>query len=160
MTFMTTDDLSRPADILVPLWTLGKSAAFDITIVSPLKPSLLIGAGDKSAIQEAEDKKHAENDAKCSDLGWLCIPLAANTYGEWGEEAHKAFSSVALQLSVRTSVSFSIALSSLYNTLGVVLARQNARAILARRSHPLPIGARELRQAASLPLSSPFSLDS
>ena len=30
---------TRPADVLVPDWMLGKPAAFDITVTSPLNPS-------------------------------------------------------------------------------------------------------------------------
>ena len=30
---------TRPADVLVPDWVLGKPAAFDITVTSPLNPS-------------------------------------------------------------------------------------------------------------------------
>ena len=30
---------SRPADILVPNWMIGKPAAFDLTVVSPLNPT-------------------------------------------------------------------------------------------------------------------------
>ena len=33
--------LSRPADILVPNWMIGKPAAFDVTVVSPLNPITL-----------------------------------------------------------------------------------------------------------------------
>ena len=29
---------TRPADVLVPNWVLGKPAAFDITVTSPLTP--------------------------------------------------------------------------------------------------------------------------
>ena len=36
---------SRPADFLVPNWTLGKPAAFDLTVVSPLNSNTLIEAG-------------------------------------------------------------------------------------------------------------------
>ncbi|KAL5509321.1 hypothetical protein EMCRGX_G004663 [Ephydatia muelleri] len=36
---------TRPADVLVPNWSLGKPAAFDHTITSPLNPSILSEAG-------------------------------------------------------------------------------------------------------------------
>ena len=32
---------TRPADVLVPNWSLGKPAAFDLTVTSPLNPSIL-----------------------------------------------------------------------------------------------------------------------
>ena len=93
----------------------------------------------------AEALKHLENDPKCAALGWLCVPLAVDSYGCWGDEAHQSFISLADRLANRSSVSFSVALSSIYNLLGVILARQNATAILARRCDPLPVGSREVR---------------
>ena len=32
-------------------------------------------------------RKHEANDVKCSELGWLCIPLVVESYGAWGKEA-------------------------------------------------------------------------
>ena len=40
-----------------------------------------------STAQVAENRKHASNDAKCSELGWVCVPLAVEAYGCWGPEA-------------------------------------------------------------------------
>ena len=96
-------------------------------------------------VERAAVDNHTQNDPKCADLGWICIPLAADTYGQWCEEAHTSFGVIAANLAVTTHVSHSIALTSIYNTLGLVLARQNARAILARRLKPNSMGAREVR---------------
>ncbi|KAL5505862.1 hypothetical protein EMCRGX_G007399 [Ephydatia muelleri] len=76
---------SRPADVLVKNWHLGKHAAFDLTITSPLNPTTLTEAGVKcgSSAQVAEVRKHAANDGKCKELGWVCIPLAVESYGCW-----------------------------------------------------------------------------
>ena len=74
---------------------------------------------------------------------------AVDSYGQWGDEAHAAFSEIALRLSTRTKVTVSAALASIYNTLGVVLARHNAISILARRALPVSIGAREVLSASS-----------
>ena len=77
---------SRPADFLVPNLTLGKPAAFDLTVVSPLNSNTLIEAGatSGSAAGKAEVRKHNANDPKCRELGWVCIPLAVESYGCWG----------------------------------------------------------------------------
>ena len=37
-----------------------------------------------SAALAAEVRKHNANDAKCSELGWSCIPIAVETYGGVG----------------------------------------------------------------------------
>ena len=82
---------SRPADILVQSWDRGHPAAFDVTVTSPLTPAILNISSiyEGAAGRVAEARKHTTNDAKCQDLGWLCIPLAVETYGNWGKEAHE-----------------------------------------------------------------------
>ena len=139
-------DRSRPADILAPHFSLGKPGAFDVTVVSPLSSVNLSGAGSSDVVSTAAAVKHVENDPKCGELGWTCIPLAVDSYGQWCEEAHEAFAQIAQCLSTRTKVGFSTCLSSIYNSLGVVLARQNARSILAKRALPLDVGGREVYQ--------------
>ena len=59
---------TRPADVLVPNWSLGKPAAFDLTITSQLNPSILCEAGVTagSAALVVECRKHDLNDPKCS----------------------------------------------------------------------------------------------
>ena len=82
---------TRPADVLVSNWSLGKPAAFDLTITSQLNPSILCEAGVTagSAALVVECRKHDLNDPKCSKLSWKCTPLAVETYGCWGAEARK-----------------------------------------------------------------------
>ena len=68
--------ISRPADILVQGWDRVKPAAFDITLTSPLTPVSLNNASASvgAAAYAAECRKHAVNDTRCQELGWLCIP--------------------------------------------------------------------------------------
>ena len=67
---------SRPADVLVNNWHLGKPAAFDLTVTSPLNPITLTEAGVRcgSSALVAQVRKHNANDSKCAELGWVCIP--------------------------------------------------------------------------------------
>ena len=94
-----TPDLSRsrPADALVNNWIGGSSAAFDVTVTPPLTPVSLqkssVTAGTAALL--AEQRKHQANDPKCDTLGWKCIPLAVESYGNWGFEARQAFSHLA-----------------------------------------------------------------
>ena len=62
---------SRPADILVQNWNLGRPVALDISVVLPLNPSTLAEAGvTVGAVLEAmESRKHQVSDEKCSALG-------------------------------------------------------------------------------------------
>ena len=63
-------DHTRPADIHIAGWDRDKPAAFDITITSPLCPAIFLHF----------------NGPKYQELGWSCIPLAVETYGNWGKD--------------------------------------------------------------------------
>ena len=55
----------RPADILASNWLCDKPAAFDLTVTSPLNPSILSEAGltAGSAAVATDLRKHSANDA-------------------------------------------------------------------------------------------------
>ena len=122
---------TRPADVLVPNWDLGKPAAFDLTVASPLNQSILTETVGSSA-QVSEQRKHVSNDVKCSELGWSCIPLGVETYGCWRAEAHLHLSRLASRLAARLNCSKSHTTSTLYGRLNLVLVRANARALLSQ----------------------------
>ena len=95
-------DHSRPADILLPNWALGKPAAFDISVTSPLNPKIVSVAGLSAgaAALSTEERKHNENDPKCNALGWYCVPLVTESYGAWGKEAMDSFKMLASRLAI------------------------------------------------------------
>eukprot|EP00731_Ephydatia_muelleri_P021595 Em0014g186a len=125
---------SRPADILVQNWIIGKPAAFDFTVTSPLNLTTLTEAGVTrgSAAMAAEVRKHGANDLKCSELGWISIPLAVETYGCWGAEAQSTISRLASRLAIQLQCSKSKAITTIYQRLNITLIRANARALLSR----------------------------
>ena len=106
----------------------GEPAAFDLTVASPLNQSILneacVTAGSSARV--SEQRKHAFNDFKCSELGWSCIPLAVETCGCWGAEARLHLSRLASRLAARLNCSKSHATSTLYGRLNLVLVRANA----------------------------------
>ena len=67
--------------------------------------------------KSAEHRKHTENDPKCVELGWRCIPLAVESYGAWGPEASKAFSQVATRLAIRGNTPKAKIVAELYGRL-------------------------------------------
>eukprot|EP00731_Ephydatia_muelleri_P016164 Em0009g588a len=127
---------SCPADILVQGWDRGKPAAFDVTVTSPLTPVSLNNASASvgAAAYAAECRKHAANDTRCQELGWLCIPLAVETYGNWGKEAQSVFSRLASLLSISQAIPKPKMLSELYSRLNMSLVRSVARAIMRREA--------------------------
>ena len=91
---------TRPADILVPNWSLGKPEAFDLSVMSPLHSNVLLEAGLAAgeAARATEQRKHEENYAKCKELGWVCVPMVVEAYGAWGTEAMESYSLLASRL--------------------------------------------------------------
>ena len=82
-------DYTRPADVFVHNWSLGKPAAFDFSVTTPHNSLNLseVGMSPGAAAEASEIRKHKSNDGKCGDLGWVCIALVVETYGTWGQEA-------------------------------------------------------------------------
>ena len=122
---------TRPADVLVPNWDLEKLAAFDLTVASPKASSMKAFMTVGSSTWVSEQRKHAFNDVKCTELGWSCISLAVETYGCWGAEARLHLSRLASRLAARLNYSKSHATSTLYGRLNMVLVRANARALIS-----------------------------
>ena len=154
------EDGSRPADVLLPDWSLGRAAALDFVVTSPLKLDLISGAGGAAnqamvAVEEAEKVKHTNNDQKCAKLDWECIPMAVNSYGVWGKEAQGVFKKVANSLCNQLCMSQSRAMLFVYNALGVVLARKNARALLSKMS-VCDLGKSEVLAVAKSPSPPPI----
>ena len=83
--------------LLIPNWELGKPAAFDLCVISPLNSETLQVACVilSSAAMQAEERKHHSKDAKCGELGWVCIPLVVESFGSWGPEAQRSLTRLA-----------------------------------------------------------------
>ena len=81
---------TRPADILIPNWVMGRTAALDVSVTSPLNPQILLEAVviATAAAIKTEARQHGENNPKCAELGWVCIPVVAESFGAWGERSH------------------------------------------------------------------------
>eukprot|EP00731_Ephydatia_muelleri_P021859 Em0014g450a len=117
-------------DILLPNWALGKPAAFDISVTSPLNPKIVSVAGLSAgaAALSTEERKHTENDPKCNALGWCCAPLVTESYGAWGKEAMDSFKMLASCLAIISGKPKSVVL---YSRLNLHLVRANATATLS-----------------------------
>ena len=110
----------------------------DVSITSPLNPVTLLEAGVSAtaAAQATEARKHQANDPKCSELGWVCVPMVVETYGAWGKEATAIISSVASRLATSTCRPKSTILHEIYGRLNLNLVCANATAILSRIAPP------------------------
>ena len=74
-------DQSRPADILVPNWSLSRPAAFEIKVINPLNLHIQeAGQTCGHAAEVGEEAKHSKNDEACALRGchaslwlWRCL---------------------------------------------------------------------------------------
>eukprot|EP00731_Ephydatia_muelleri_P007869 Em0004g207a len=78
---------AHPADLLLT------TKAEQLPLISR-DPLTLTGAGVSLATCMYE-RGHRADDAQCCELGWLRVPLAAESYGAWGNEAMDAFTQLA-----------------------------------------------------------------
>eukprot|EP00731_Ephydatia_muelleri_P032585 Em0024g129a len=64
---LTNHSHTRPAVLLVPNWVLGKPAAFDLSVTSPLNPTTLLEVSVTTGVAAltTELRKHSSNDTKC-----------------------------------------------------------------------------------------------
>ena len=117
---------------------MGRIAALDVSVTSPLNPQTLLEAGvtATAAALTTEERKHDENDHKCSELGWVCIPVLAESYGAWGREATLLFSTIASRIATLSNKPKSVTLIDINGRLNLQLVRANATSILARLMPP------------------------
>ena len=63
------------------------------------------------------------NVAKCANLGWVCIPVVAESYGAWGLEAMDFFSKLASRMATSVGKSKSVVLHKIYGRLSMHIVR-------------------------------------
>ncbi|KAL5491624.1 hypothetical protein EMCRGX_G016946 [Ephydatia muelleri] len=82
------------------------------------------------------EKEDATNVIIEQELGWSCIPLAVETYGNWGKEAQDTISRLASHLAIHQSSPKSSVVAEIYGQLNMTLVLSIARATLARELPP------------------------
>ncbi len=77
------DSMSRPADILLPTWHGGRSAALDLHIISPLQQSTIHEAGftPGHTLLVGTQRKLTAHLQACRSVGVTFIPMVAETLG-------------------------------------------------------------------------------
>ena len=103
-------------------------AAFDICIVSPLNVLSAVGATADAASEVAELRNHTSNDTKCAELGWVSIPLVAESYQSWNKEAQQYLPRL---VAIHNCMPKSMATFELYARLNICLMWANSRAIIS-----------------------------
>ena len=98
---------------------MGLPAALDIMVTSTVTPAILDESCSTAGVAAVatESHKHVANDPKCFELGWTCVPLAVDTFGNWGMEAQETFSRLASLFAVSKSKAVADIHGHLYLTL-------------------------------------------
>ena len=93
-----------------------------------------IDAGAATLAYEDHKREHLQTQELCQQEGITFIPLIAEADGGgWGPQAHKVFNELAKITSSTTGEPESLVAGHLLQSLGLILHRENARAILRRR---------------------------
>ena len=130
----------RPADVYLPRWRRGTPAALDLAVTSGLRSDMVQKSVEDgtSAVKAYEHFKRSymETEDICREEGITFIPLICEaTGGGWGPAANVVWNELAKYKSTLTGETVSITATRLLQSLGLILHRENARAILRRSQY-------------------------
>ena len=94
---LVPSSLARPAVVFLPHWYLGRPAALDVHITSPLQEQTIAEAAftPGHALQAGVQRKLASNLSACRATGTDFIPLVAETFGGLAEDTVSTVSAIA-----------------------------------------------------------------
>ena len=127
----------RPADVYLPRWRRGGPACLDFAVTSGLRDTVVrrSATDGTTAVCAYEDIKrsHLGTELACQSEGLTFIPVVVEADGGgWGPAAHKTWNQLAKHMSTMTGEDDSKIVVRLLQSLGLVLHRENARAIIRR----------------------------
>ena len=134
---IASESARRPADVFVHRWHRGVPACLDFAVSSGLRSNLLARPASDSLLflTEYEDFKCAHLDTKrhCEREGMTFVPMIVDAVGgSWGPQAHKVWASLAKSMALSTGELEQTTTSRIYQSMGLILHRENARAVLRR----------------------------
>lgn len=130
-------DARRPADVYIPRWRLGLPAAFDFAVTSGLRADVVTeSTQDPSAAVSAYEtfkRCHHNTELDCQAQGINFAPLVVEAVGGgWGACATKMFYELAKVKASTSGELKNTTLRQLHQSLGIILHRENARAVHRR----------------------------
>ena len=150
-----SNNYRRPADVYLPRWRRGAPAALDFAVTSGLRSNIV----ERSAldgtvsVKSYEDFKrsHMNTEIACQEEGITFLPIICEADGGgWGPTAHKVWSELAKHKALASGEQDSTIVSKLLQSLGLILHRENARAILRRSPRLADYDCRELLTASAV----------
>ena len=127
----------RPADVYIPRWDLGGSAALDFAVTSGLRTNQLeqtVADGLSSLTSyEAIKDSYKDTAAHCAREDITFVPMVAEAHsGAWGPRANKVWLRLGKALSILSEESAASEVLRVRQNLGFALHKATARAILRR----------------------------
>ena len=119
--------------------TIGKDAAFDVTVVTPLQDATMPAAANTAghALTHAFGRKMNGAFEECRRQGIAFLPIVAETFGGWHPEAGREVKKLGAALARHTRQEEGEVVSHMWSRMGILLQRGNA-AILGNRIPALP----------------------
>lgn len=129
-----TKGKERPADILLPEWTLDKGLVVDVAIVDPLQPLLINKtlAGESAAETYATNIKDHKHKHTVETQGFGYAPFVVEATGSCSQQAVTIVKTIALKLSHHRESSASLETHHIFQHISCVLQKCNAAMIAAR----------------------------
>ena len=145
----------RPADVYLPRWRRGAPAALDFAVTSGLRSDMVsrsaIDGSVSTKIYEDFKRSHLNTAIACQEDGITFIPMICEADGGgWGPAAHKVWSELAKHKALASGEQDSTIVSRLLQSLGLILHKENARAILRRKPSYTSLDCRELLEDSAV----------
>jgi hypothetical protein len=157
------DTARRPADVYIPRWQRGAPACLDFAATSGLRSEVVArsATNNQAAAIDYEEFKCAHLDKKrhCEREGMTFIPMIVEAVGgSWGPQAQKVWSVLAKSMALATGEREDATAQRIFQNLGLILHRENARAII-RRAAPSSTEDHHILLAAATLLAAPADAD-
>jgi len=124
----------KPGDVTLTNWHEGRTAAFDVTVVSPVCPTYVARAAlvTGHAARLAEERKDSKAFALCAEQGLVFLPLAVEVFGGWGEIARESFRTLAEFAANRSGKTSAEEYKYFLQRMSIALQRDNAHMVQSR----------------------------
>ena len=131
--------MRRPADVFLPNWDLGGSAALDFAISSGLGGvNLRASASDggySSVSYEAFKRHHLRTEAQLQEIGIQFIPMVMEKHGgSWGPSALAFWKKVAKMGAADLGDTAEREMSQFLQSTSLILHKETARSIWRREA--------------------------
>ena len=121
------DDGKRPDGATLIPWKQGKCLVWDATCVNTIARSHVSGAATKAGQPSIAAESKKQNKYSCLRNDNFFVPVALETLGPWGPEAHKLITEIGRRLQSTTGDPRS--LSFLRQKISIAVQRGNAACI-------------------------------